>query len=793
MRHIALYCLCILLATTGLPQTRTVPFDQGWRFHFGSASDPHKDFNYGIVSIFSKAGKARGTAIDPAFDDRSWDSIQLPHDWAVALPFVQSDNFDVASHGFKPVGGLFSETSIGWYRKKFRVNPADSGHSFVLQFDGIFRDAQIWINGMYLGRNMSGYLGVSYDISDYLDFHRDNVVVVRVDATQYEGWFYEGAGIYRHAWLHTYAPVHIAQDGLFIYNDSLKNVHVDVTVAGNKDTCTIETYLTERNGTQITPPAYQNLQAGGTAAFRFPINNPTLWSPDHPYLYRAVTLVRVNGQIVDSLTQRFGIKTIKIDPEQGLFLNGRHLEIKGVCCHPDHAGLGMALPDAIQYYRVKRLKELGVNAYRTSHYAQSPELMDACDSLGLLVLDEQRQLNSSPEYIDQFERLVRRDRSRACVFLWSIGNEEGFIQTRPEGRRIAQTFIALQRELDPTRTCTYAADVPNVFKGVNEVIPVRGFNYRQFAIADYHRDHPGQPILGTEMGSTVSTRGEFQKDTVKGYLPDEDSTAPWWASRAETWWTLAVPQPWWMGGFVWTGFDYRGEPTPFFWPVIHSHFGIMDDCGFPKNIYYYYQSWWTDKDVLHISPHWNWKGKEGQPIDVWVNSNADKVEIKLNGKSLGEKDMPRNGHLQWNVPYAPGRLEAIAIRQGRRLTAKVETTGAPTRLVLDPDTTIMTADGRDAIVLNVHTVDAQGREVPDAQNHLIFTVNGPGRFIGVGNGDPSSHEPEQCKPNDWQRSLFNGKCQIILQSIPDAGEITVTAASDGLASATIMIQSKPVQ
>ncbi len=242
-------------------------------------------------------------------------------------------------------------------------------------------------------------------------------------------------------------------------------------------------------------------------------------------------------------------------------------------------------------------------------------------------------------------------------------------------------------------------------RGVNEVIPVRSFNYRQFAVADYHRDHPDQPIMGTEMGSTVTTRGQYEKDSIRGYVPDQDITAPWWASTAETWWTLAATNDFWLGGFVWTGFDYRGEPTPFHWPNINSHFGIMDMCGFPKNIYYYYQSWWTDKDVLHISPHWNWRDKRGKPVDVWVNTNADNVELFLNGKSLGKKDMPRNSHLQWTVNYEPGTLEAVAYKKGKKLTTKVETTGAPTEIVMTPYKTTMLADGKDVSVINLSAVD----------------------------------------------------------------------------------------
>jgi beta-galactosidase len=431
---------------------------------------------------------------------------------------------------------------------------------------------------------------------------------------------------------------------------------------------------------------------------------------------------------------------------------------------------------------------MGSNAYRTSHHPPTPELLDACDSLGMLVLDENRLLNSSPEYMDQFERLIKRDRNHPSVFLWSIANEEGALQTNSTGKRIAQTLIAIQKQLDPTRTSTYAADLPNVFNGVNEVIPVRGFNYRQFGVADYHRDHPLQPIIGTEMGSTVSTRGIYQKDSVKGYLPDQDITAPWWASRAEEWWPLAAENSYWMGGFVWTGFDYRGEPTPFEWPNINSHFGVMDICGFPKNLYYYYQSWWTDKDVLHISPLWNMpagkggrKSKEGQPIEVWVNSNADNVELFLNGKSLGKKDMPRNSHLNWMVNYEPGKLEAVGYKGRRRLYSKLETTGEPYEVVVTPYKTTMLADGKDASVINISVVDKQGREVPTANNLITFKYSGDGKIIGVGNGDPSSHEPDKyLDDSNWQRSVFNGKCQVILQAGIHNDIIKFEALSDGL-------------
>lgn len=778
---------------------QTIRFDADWKFHFGHTGDPAKDFNYRVANIYSKSGKAENSAIDPKFKDEDWNNVQLPHDWAVELPFVYSPNFDVQSHGYKPIGGLYPETSIGWYRKHFTVSGADKGKQFSIRFDGIFRDAKIWINGFYLGNNESGYMGGSFDLTDFINFDKENVIIVRVDASQYEGWFYEGAGIYRHVWLNKFNSIHIPDNGVFVHAD-VKERSASVTIETVVETrntptsgCDVISYITDRNGKKIasSPDSHITINALGKEIVKqqVTIDNPRLWSLNDPCLYRAVVVLRSGSQVVDSSNTRFGLRTVRFDAGKGLFLNSENVKIQGANCHQDHAGLGVAVPDDILYYRLRLLKEMGINAYRTCHNPPAPELLDACDSLGILVLDETRLLNSSPEYLHQFENMILRDRNHPSIFLWSIGNEEGYIQANDIGKRITETFLARQHQLDPTRTSTYAADMANVFTGINEVIPIRGFNYRQFAVADYHKSHPGQPIIGTEMGSTVTTRGIYEKDTIQCYVPDQDITAPWWASKAEEWWTLCAGQPWWMGGFVWTGFDYRGEPTPYQWPNISSHFGLMDVCGFPKNIYYYYQSWWTDKDVLHISPHWNWHGKEGKPIHVWVNSNADNVELFLNGKSFGKKVMPRNSHLEWDVPYQPGVIKAIAYKNGRKITNQVETTWEAVKVNLVADRKIFTSNGQDAIVINVSVIDAKNREVPDAGNLILFAVKGDAKIIGVGNGDPSSHEPDKCPGNQWQRKLFNGRCQVIVQSGKSPGIIEIEARSDGLINRSISLEA----
>lgn len=766
-----------------------INFDEGWKFHLGNAADPSKDFGYSIQTIFSKSGNGAGTPINPNFNDSSWRTLDLPHDWVVELPFVNSPNFDVMAHGYKPVGGLFPETSIGWYRKKFYVDRADSGKKISIRFDGIYRNANVWINGFFLGNNFSGYTGAEYDISDFLEFNKQNTIVVRADATQYEGWFYEGAGIYRHVWLNKKNALHINENVVFIHSKQIaKSATVSVEIPVVNDNSgrangNAYTYIADRSGKLIVKSqnVVFNISGNGKTLLKQQINisNPRFWSLEDPYLYRVISILKSGNKTIDSINTRFGIRDVSVT-DKGVFLNGKSIKIQGVCNHQDHAGVGSALPDYLQYYRIGLLKQMGANAYRTSHNPPTPELLEACDSLGMLVLDETRLLNSSPEYMSQFEKLILRDRNHPSVFMWSVGNEEGYIQTQSTGKRIAVSLLQKQKELDPYRTSTYGADVANVYHGVNEVIPVRGFNYRVAGMEPYHKDHPAQPVMGTEMGSTVTTRGIYIKDSVKAYLPDLDITYPWWANTAEQWWSVVAAQPWNLGGFVWTGFDYRGEPTPYQWPNISSHFGLMDVCGFPKNIYYYYQSWWTDKDVLHISADWNRKNKEGKPVDVWVNSNADNVELFLDGKSFGKKDMPRNSHLQWTIPYAAGKLEAVAYKKGKKIISSLETTGEPAEVVITPYKTTMLADGKDATVINVSVIDKQGREVPDANNLIQFTLDGDAKIVGVGNGDPSSHEADKALDGNWQRSAFNGKCQVIVQSGKTPGHIKFKASSKGL-------------
>jgi beta-galactosidase len=774
--------------------------DRGWRFHLGDASSAEKDFGYGTGAAFAKAGDAVGAA-RPEFNDSSWTRVNVPHDWVVEQQFVRSDDDDVLQHGFKPVGRRFPQTTIGWYRRAFSIPASDTERRLAIRFDGVFRDCTVWLNGHYLGRHMSGYGEFGYDVTDYIHYGGSNTLVLRVDASQYEGWFYEGAGIYRHTWLIKQNPLHIPEYGVYLEtalstSNATVNIRTSVDNQGSSDMeCTVKSIVLNGDGRPVAsntgrgvsiPPGGQRNIVGVLR-----VVHPQIWSLDSPRLYSLVSLVLSGEKILDSVVTQFGIRTIRFDKDEGFFLNGIPVKIKGVCCHQDHAGVGSALPDRLQYYRIERLKEMGCNAYRTSHNPPTRELLDACDRLGMLVMDENRLLGSTPELMNEWETLVRRDRNRACVIIWSLGNEEFKIQSNDTGRRIALSMMARLRELDPSRLCTFAANNGNHYEGINSVVPVRGFNYLAVSDIDkYRRDHPGQVLLGSEEASTVSTRGIYANDTTRGYVCDYDSVAPNWGATAERLWKFYASRTWLCGAFVWTGFDYRGEPTPYGWPCINSHFGIMDVCGFPKNNYYYYQSWWSDRDVLHIFPHWNWQ--PGKKVAVWAQTNCDSVELSLNGASLGRRQVPRNGHVAWSVSFVPGLIEARGWRGSRILTDRRETVGTPARLLLTPDRGTIRADGEDVSVVTVTALDSSGREVPLANNMIQFGVQEEGKIIGVGNGDPSSHEPDKCTPGSWQRSLFNGRCMVIVQAGLFPGTITLRASSAGIQPDSISIRSVAV-
>ena len=724
--------------------------DFGWRFAFGHAYDAQRDFNNatGYFSYFAKAGFGDGPA-SKSFDDRAWRLLDLPHDWAVELAFSPNAGY---SHGYKTVGRNFPETSIGWYRKTFTIPESDLGKRIGIQFDGVFRNSIVWVNGFYLGQEHSGYSSFEYDITDYLNYGGENVVAVRVDATMEEGWFYEGAGIYRHVWLNKTSPLHVARYGTFV-SSKLENNSAIITARAtieNKSAADaafdVQQEIIDAEGKTIAANRLSNLKLGHSDSKEFfcgmKVTAPNLWSIENPYMYKLITMVTSNNILVDKYETPFGIRSIRFNAKEGFFLNGKHVLLKGTNEHQDHAGVGTAIPDALQEFRIRRLKEMGSNAIRCSHNPPTPEFLDACDRLGMLVTDENRLMGSNKEHLGLLKNMILRDRNHPCVFVWSIGNEEWAIEGNVTGERIASTMQSFVNRLDSTRSVTYAHSGWGD-RGINMVQEVMGFNYIFNGDIDkQHERKPEQPALGTEETTSRSTRGVYEDDSKNAHMKATDRKPG--GHSLEEGFKFYAARPWLAGLFYWTGFDYRGEPNPYGWPQVASQSGILDLCGFPKDMFYYLKSWWTEKPVLHIFPHWSWGNESGKKINVWAYSNCDEVELFINGKSLGRKVMPHNSHLEWNVSYEPGTLSATGYKNGEEIISeKVETTGAASSIKLSADRDVINADGEDVSVVTVQANDSHNRLVPTSQNEITFSLKGPGKIIGIGNGDPSSHEKDR--------------------------------------------------
>jgi len=724
--------------------------DFNWRFALGNATDYTKDFTAetSYFTYFAKTGYGYGAAA-AQFEDRTWRVVDLPHDWAVELPFSASASH---SHGYHTIGWKYPENSIGWYRKKFTVPASDLGRKISIRFDGIQRNSKVWINGFYVGNEVSGYASSVYDITDYLNYGGENTVAVRVDASVEEGWYYEGAGIYRHVWLNKTDRLHVAQYGTFVTTEldgenAELTVRTDVENQYDKPTAfTIEQTLIDADNRQVISKKLENLTLNGnlqkTYYQKIKVDKPTLWSLENPYLYKLKTCILVEGKIIDTYLTNIGIRTIRFDPDSGFFLNGNSVKIKGTNNHQDHAGVGTAIPDALQEFRVKKLKEMGDNAIRTSHNPATPELLDVCDRLGMLVLEENRLMGIDKVHFDLLERFMVRDRNHPSIILWSLGNEEWAIESNEKGARITKTMQEFAQKIDSSRAFTVAVS-GGWDNGSGKIAQVMGYNYIvQGNIDEHHKKFPWQCGIGTEESNTIGTRGVYIDDIKNGHMAATNRMPE--NAGTESGWKFYDERPFLSGLFFWTGFDYRGEANPLSWPAVNSEFGIVDLCGFPKDIFYYLKSWWGTKPVIHIMPHWNWKGSEGKNIKVTVYSNAEEVELILNKKSLGKKPMPKNGHLDWNVIYYPGSLVAKGFVKGKpTVSEQVETTDVPAKVVLTADRNQLKADGEDVAVVTVQVNDLKDRLVPTADNGIEFTLKGPGIIIGVGNGDPASHEPEK--------------------------------------------------
>jgi len=783
--------LCLAGPASAASGRERLLLDRDWLFHEGDIPFPallsHED-SY----LNAKAGSSWGAA-SPGFDDSAWKQVNLPHDWAVEQPFD-----DKAS-----IGEGYRARGIGWYRKYFKLDPADHGKHLEIQLDGIATHATIWINGVLAERNWCGYTSVYLDITPFARFGEDvNVISVRVDAVAQEGWWYEGAGLYRHTWLVVRSPVHIATDG--IYANPIReaqgkwSIPVEITLNSSDHAAAnveVESTLIDPSGKTV---ASQNTKSAidplteSVAKLSLAVASPKLWSVDEPTLYSVRTVLKRGGAVLDEVTTHCGFRTIRFDADKGFFLNDKPLKLLGTCNHQDHAGVGSAVPDALWEFRLRRLKEMGCNAYRCAHNAPSSEFLETCDRLGILVMDENRNFGSSPEYLKQLDWMVRRDRNHPSIMLWSVFNEETS-QGTEMGYEMVRRMSAVVKARDTTRPVT-AAQSESTLNPINasQAADVTGFNYHAEAYDPYHAKNPTKPMFSSEDTSSVMTRDEYNSEPTGAHpVLDsyDDHPLPWGLTHRNAWKEIAA-RPFVAGTMLWTGFDYHGEPQPLVWPAAGSSFGSLDLCGFPKSAYWIHQAQWIqNRPILHLIPHWNWAGSEGKSIQVMALANVEKVELFLNGRSLGQKPVDKYQMLTAEVPYEPGKLEAVGFNGDKEVARfAVETTSAPAGLKLIPDRTNLAGDGYDAQPVTVQVVDAQGRVVPSANELVKFELSGPGTIIGLNNGNPNCHEPEKGD----RHSVFHGLAQVILQSGFGAqGKLTLRATSGGLTPAEVTIEATP--
>ena len=778
-------------------------FDFNWQFHKGDIAmklvvrvgqGGITDINVPIISkkdtVIDYTKFKSSSSIFPA----DWKAVDLPHDWCVEGTFVHDNSL-----GSQPAGSGYLPVGVGFYRKEFEIPETDKGRKISIEFDGIFRNSTVWVNGHLLGNHQSGYTPSNYDLTDVLRYGNEgkNIILVKVDATQPEGWWYEGCGIYRHVWLIKTDRLHVARFGTYVttptISDTEATVSIKTTLKNEYKTAknvTLISKITDKKGTvldsktsmlSISPFDQTEVSQTGT------IHKPLLWSPETPNLYIVLTEVSENGRIVDTYETTFGVRTVEVN-RNGVFLNGKLCPVKGTCNHQDFAGIGVALPDKVNWYKLKLLKEMGSNGYRCSHHPPTPELLDMCDSMGILVLDENRHLSSSEENLKDLATMLYRDRNHPSIFMWSMENEEA-IQGTVMGARILETMVETTHRIDPSRKVTAAMNHARNDGGYSDILDVVGYNYGDKGLA-YVKDHekyPNRVLFCTEGTSFVSTRGEYETNWSKGYTSNSIIVKPDWGPYPGEDWADIVKYPYLGGLFVWTGFDYRGEPTPFSWPCVSSHFGIMDICGFPKDGYYAYKAAWGNEPVVHIFPHWNWPGKEKDTIKVHCYTNCDEVDLFLNGKSQGKQKAEPYKKLIWPVIYKPGKLEAKGYKGGKLVTNDiVETTSAPSLVALNSDVSAIKADGCDVAVIRVAIKGDKGRVVPTANNLVKFSIEGPGKIIGTGNGNPTSYEPDKAS----QRMAFNGYCLVLVQSGKQEGEIKLKASSEALNGNEVVINVK---
>jgi len=819
MKKTTFIILALIFSVLGSSAQRSrVSFNKGWKFFLGDAE------------------KAKNAS----FNDLKWRGLTLPHDWSIEGAFDEKNPA-------KPEGGGLP-TGIGWYRKSFIIPTASAGKLVTVEFDGVYRHSEVWVNGHYLGKRPNGYISFQYDLTPYLKFGGKNVIAVRVDNSgQANSRWYSGSGIYRNVWLETRSMISIDKWESSVTASCLSGDNGDGTCFGqlkpgekfgyvrfktnivnastSKSKITIKTTIYDKNGQVVSTLAdKKNIEIDASSGSLFCqsdlyVKSPELWSTEKPTLYKGVVELLQNGKAIDSYTVNFGIRYFNFDAEKGFSLNGEPMKILGVCNHHDLGALGAAFNTRAAERQLEILKAMGCNALRTAHNPPAPELLDLCDKMGFLVMDESfdmwKKKKTSKDYHLDFpewhkrdlEDMIKRDRNHPSIILWSIGNEirEQFDST---GISITKELTRIVKNLDTSRPVISALTelVPEKnFIYQSGVLDIYGLNYNHKFYKEFPSKYPGQKFLATETTSALQTRGfyDMPTDTIRLWptngktkltdgnaeiaVTSYDNVAAYWGSSHEQTWKEAKKFDYVSGLFVWTGFDYLGEPTPYPWPARSSYFGIVDLAGFPKDAYYMYQSEWTNTPVLHLLPHWNWKA--GQTIPVWAYyNNADEVELFLNGKSLGiQKKTGEDLHVEWKVPYQAGTLKAVSRKDGKVvLTKEVKTAGDPYRIELIADRKNIAADGKDLSFITVNILDKDGNMVPNADNLVKFAISGNGFIAGVDNGYQASMESFKVP----YRKAWKGKCLAIIQSTNKAGNISLTATSAALQSNTITLKSK---
>lgn len=789
------------------------------------------------------------SAEQTSYDDNNWRILNLPHDWSIEGEYNENE----------PTGGSggYLPTGIGWYRKHFQINKEDLNKHIWIEFDGVYMNSDVWINGHHLGRYPYGYSSFFYELTRHLK-SGENIIAVRVDnSKQPNTRWYTGSGIYRHVWLVKTDPLHIAHWGVYAVTPSVSEESATVDIKAkieNKSNSLrngkLKKILLDGKGKEIVQTEIDfSLESGKTSELNQQLNvtSPDLWTLENPYLYKLRSVIYDGDNIIDEVTTDIGIRHIEYDVDKGFFLNGKHIKMNGVCLHHDGGCVGAAVPEAVWERRLKKLKEMGCNAIRASHNPPAPEFLDLCDRMGFLVMNEAfdewkygKRKFGYYEYFDEWAEkdllaMIHRDRNHPSIVMWSVGNEIPE-QKDEKGHELLKPLIDICHREDPTRPVTsgldnIAADGGAATLEFMNMLDIVGYNYvdrwherRELYYSIDRHEHPDWKMIGTEsISNSGGIRGEYSFGYNESSVPPDqlfwmNETNPlrnekkqflpsynFWMINAEQLWKFVKTHDYVIGDFMWTGIDYLGESV---WPNKHASFGVLDLCGFPKDGFYFYQSQWTEEPMIHIFPHWNWQGREGQVIPVISYTNCDAVELFLNGKSFGEKrlEFPRQGtsggwnkyempqvfpttadlHLQWDIPYAPGVLKAVGKRDGKIVyTKEIKTTGEPASLQLFIDRESLNANSQDAAHIEVRVVDEDGNIVPTADNLIKFSIEGEGKIIGVDNGNPQDHNSYKIT----QRNAFNGLCLAIIQSTNKPGKIKLTARSEGLKEAVVGINS----